>query len=319
MQKKTRTLTKESLGWGVKNGSTWGGRVRDKWKGLSLGWLAPTDPAQPWTSFLRRDQIWTNLVSEARSAGLKVAQQGDLTPVWTFSVTFSSFWPLVQTFSPRYKLLQITDLCSSHQKCSLELNRFLVLKPFMIFCLFYVKQMDWGNHRGDFNSLPEASFWNLPLWKVFHGWFASKPTQWTIFFQFIVLYYFGWYCNAAAPFPSSDPGAVWVSNSPIFIRPNFPFPTWPAITSRSFTLQTVHGKFCGNWESFDTLHIFNWNMHLHLHLGVISFQIQIVRNSINDFTEITLSPNNFPQNLRWTELKPSHFPFRTVPPDWLGK
>ena len=38
-----------------------------------------------------------------------------------------------------------------------------------------------GNHRGDFNSLPEASFWNLPLWKVLHGWFASKPTKWIFF------------------------------------------------------------------------------------------------------------------------------------------
>ena len=318
MQKKTRTLTKESLGWGVKNGSTWGGRVRDKWKGLSLGWLAPTDPAQPWTSFLRRDQIWTNLVSEARSAGLKVAQQGDLTPVWTFSVTFSSFWPLVQTFSPRYKLLQIRDLCSSHQKCSLELNRFLVLKPFMIFCLFYVKQMDWGIIEGTLTACQRQVF-ETYLSEKYYMDDLQASQQREQFFQFRVLDYFGWYCNAAAPFPSSDPGAVWVSNSPIFIRPNFPFPTWPTITSRSFTLQTVHGKFCGNWESFDTLHIFNWNMHLHLHLGVISFQIQRVRSSINDFTEMTLSPNNFPQNLRWTELKPSHFPFRTVPPDWLGK
>ena len=160
MQKKTRTLTKESLGWGVKNGSTWGGRVRDKWKGLSLGWLAPTDPAQPWTSFLRRDQIWTNLVSEPRSAGLKVAQQGGQAnpSLNLFLLTFSSFWPLVQTFSPRYKLLQITDLCSSHQKCSLELNRFLVLKPFMIFCLFYVKQMDWGIIEGTLTACQRQVF-----------------------------------------------------------------------------------------------------------------------------------------------------------------
>ena len=160
MQKKPRTLTKESLGWGVKNGSTWGGRVRDKWKGLSLGWLAPTYPAQPWTSFLRRDQIWTNLVSEPRSAGLKVAQQGGQAnpSLNLFLLTFSSFWPLVQTFSPRYKLLQITDLCSSHQKCSLELNRFLVLKPFMIFCLFYVKQMDWGIIEGTLTACQRQVF-----------------------------------------------------------------------------------------------------------------------------------------------------------------
>ena len=31
--------------------------------------------------------------------------------------------------------------------------------------------------------------------------------------------YFGLYCNALALFPASDPGAMWVSNSPIFIRP----------------------------------------------------------------------------------------------------
>ena len=185
----------------------------------------------------------------------------------------------------------------------------------MIFCLFYVKQMDWGIIEGTLTACRRQVFETYLSEKYYMDDLqASQQSE-----QFRVLDYFGWYCNAAAPFPSSDPGAVWVSNSPIFIRPNFPFPTWPAITSRSFTLQTVHGKFCGNWESFDTLHIFNWNMHLHLHLGVISFQIQRVRSSINDFTEMTLSPNNFPQNLRWTELKPSHFPFRTVPPDWLGK
>ena len=115
--------------------------VRGEWEvekkgSVSSRRLKSLGSAQPWTSFLRLDPIWTNLVSEPWTSS-KWPNTGDLTetPVCPFSLPFCFF------FTPG------TNCCRSEflfwksfdQKCSLNtsLNVFFALgKSWHIFATF---------------------------------------------------------------------------------------------------------------------------------------------------------------------------------------
>ena len=85
MQNKTRTHSQSEFGLSAQEwargewGREWGVE-----KGSGLGW------AQPWTSFLRLGQIWTNLVSEPRKPQ-SGPTQGIWPPVCPFSCHFVPF------------------------------------------------------------------------------------------------------------------------------------------------------------------------------------------------------------------------------------
>ena len=104
------------------------------------------------------------------------------------------------------------------------------------------------------------------------------------------------YCNAAALFRASDPGAMWVSNSPIFIRlqlslscarcaawPSHLFytqPNCPCIVSQKLHGQSFHPAQCA-------VHILNRNVHIHLRRG------DLIQNSNSDkFYEAILIPSS---------------------------
>ena len=193
-----------------------------------------------------------NKPSKWAAEASKWPNTGDLTPRLSLFLPFCSF------FSPWYKLLQI--------KISFDwkfLIRNAVLThpwtyfwPGAIHEIFLCEANGLENHTRDVNILPRG--------KVFKTFISGKyciedlqanqqrehkviqeMISYSIFFlnfwSWICIWaywgYFGSNCNAAALFPAADPGAMWVSNSPIFIRsPNFPISSarLVTITSHSF-------------------------------------------------------------------------------------
>ena len=123
---------------------------------------------QPWTSFLRRDQIWTNLVSEPRKLRSDPTQG-----IWPPSLSPFLLLTIYSFFGPWYFLWYRFNTSLGVNLAHLSLTIIQPETSSWLLCDANVL----NNLGADVKRSPGAVFQDIRLWQVLDSWknICSKP------------------------------------------------------------------------------------------------------------------------------------------------